>query len=391
MRIDSATVGMESARVYDRVSYYGTAASISTMEGIKPSKGSGETSGSFGESLQRQNEQVRSGEYYSLERGRFSRILTGLEEETEETDTVDSEGLLGSWKEKLASEKTQKSDLNAQMRLSTYQQFRVACLEFLLRMLFREKGVSVDYDGEDLKVTESAYPSEGYGMSYTEDLVMVSGTREQEETKVSMGGIVKTGDGRELSFNLDLTMSRTFEESYRETYHREIVQDADLWDPLVINLDTPAAALSDQSFYFDLDTDGEEDKIAMLCEGSGFLALDKNGDGRIGDGSELFGAVTGDGFKELARYDLDGDGFIDEDDPIWEKLRVWAKDSSGKDVLYTLAQAGVGAIYTGGVDSEFGLKDEVTNATRGVVRKTGFYLKEQGGMGTVQHVDIALA
>ena len=50
-------------------------------------------------------------------------------------------------------------------------------------------------------------------------------------------------------------------------------------DPLVINLEGDIAGLQDQTFFFDLDADGVEEEISMLGSGSGYLALDKNGDG----------------------------------------------------------------------------------------------------------------
>ena len=77
---------------------------------------------------------------------------------------------------------------------------------------------------------------------------------------------------------------------------------------------------------FDIDADGEEESISYLQGGSGYLALDKNGDGVINDGSELFGTKSGDGFADLAEYDADGNGWIDENDPIFDKLLIWAKD-----------------------------------------------------------------
>ena len=40
--------------------------------------------------------------------------------------------------------------------------------------------------------------------------------------------------------------------------------------------------------------------------GNAFLSLDKNSDGIINDGSELFGAASGNGFADLAKYDEDG-------------------------------------------------------------------------------------
>ena len=79
--------------------------------------------------------------------------------------------------------------------------------------------------------------------------------------------------------------------------------------------------LSDQTFYFDLDADGEEEEISML-KGSGYLALDKNEDGIINDGSELFGTGNGDGFADLARYDEDGNGWIDENDSILSLIHI---------------------------------------------------------------------
>ena len=55
-----------------------------------------------------------------------------------------------------------------------------------------------------------------------------------------------------------------------------------------------------------------------------------------------------------------------------------------------LADADVGAIYLGNVSTNFTLKSEETGATNGQIRNTGFYLKESGGSGTVQHVDVAV-
>ena len=132
------------------------------------------------------------------------------------------------------------------------------------------------------------------------------------------------------------------------------------------------------------------DEISMLREGSGFLALDKNGDGKINDGSELFGTRSGNGFADLAVYDEDGNGWIDENDEIFDKLRVWSKDKDGKDVLKTLKEADVGAIYLGSTNSQFSLTDKKDNEVLGAVRSTGIYLKESTGMaGTVQQVDLA--
>lgn len=209
---------------------------------------------------------------------------------------------------------------------------------------------------------------------------------EFEETSFDAKGIVKTADGRELDFNIGLTMSRSFEEYTKETGSYSTFE-AMLMDPLVINLDTCAAEVSDQKFYFDLDADGTEDEVAMLSKGSGFLALDINGDGEINDGSELFGTKSGDGFKDLAKYDKDGNGWIDEADEVFDRLKIFCINEDGTSTQYSLKDKGVGAIYLGNANTQF----SVTNAENNVnamIRKTGLFLYESGSAGTVQHVDL---
>ncbi|MCI8628390.1 MAG: hypothetical protein HFE57_02600 [Firmicutes bacterium] len=209
---------------------------------------------------------------------------------------------------------------------------------------------------------------------------------ETEHTTFSTVGVAKTADGREINFNIDLEMSRAFEAQVDKEWQEDVV----FTDPLVINIEDNNAELSDQKFMFDIDGDGNKESISRLQKGSGYLAYDKNGNGIIDDGNELFGAKTGNGFAELAAYDADGNGWIDENDPIFEKLKIWTQDSSGNTKLIGLADADVGAIYLGNVSTNFTLKSEETGATNGQIRNTGFYLKESGGSGTVQHVDVAV-
>lgn len=203
----------------------------------------------------------------------------------------------------------------------------------------------------------------------------------EEHTAFTSSGSVVTSDGRTISFGISMEMSRSFAAAYASAGKEEIYTD-----PLVINLDTDAASLSDVSFYFDLNCDGKAEEMAGLGAGSGFLALDKNGDGEINDGSELFGARTGDGFGELAQYDQDGNGWIDENDSIFSKLSVWVRAGSGTPRLLSLKEAGVGAIFLGSQSTEHGLATS-GGSVDARVRRTGLYLKETGEAGTVQHID----
>lgn len=144
-----------------------------------------------------------------------------------------------------------------------------------------------------------------------------------------------------------------------------------------------------KKFRFDLDFDGKEDRISFVGPGSGFLALDLNGDGQINNGKELFGPNTGNGFSELAQYDEDGNQWIDENDSIYDRLRIWTKDSEGKDTLFALGQKGIGAIYLGNIDTSFAMKNQ-DNHLQGRVRKSGIYVSENGSVGTVQQIDLTL-
>ena len=210
---------------------------------------------------------------------------------------------------------------------------------------------------------------------------------ETEETGFHANGRACTEDGRTIDFNINILMSR----SYMEYMNVSIPTMADaLCDPLVVNIGSDTADVRDQTFKFDLDADGTEDEISMLGKGSGFLALDKNGDGKINDGSELFGTKSGDGFGDLREYDSDGNGWIDENDDVFSKLKVWCKDENGKDILMDLKEADIGAIFLGEQQTEFSLGG-ADGYRDGVIRSTGVFLQEStGAAGTVQHMDLSL-
>jgi len=207
---------------------------------------------------------------------------------------------------------------------------------------------------------------------------------ESERLSYQAQGLVNTADGRTINLDINMFMSRQF-----VSYMNINIEIQKPVDPLVINYGGTAASLLGESFEFDLDMDGIPDKLALLGEGRGFLALDKNGDGIINDGSELFGPSTGCGFSELRQYDEDGNGWIDEADSIFSKLVVWSRDKDGNDQMFTLKELGIGAIYLGDIDTEFSFKDE-SNQTLGIMRSTSFFLNENGGGGTVSHIDLML-
>lgn len=223
----------------------------------------------------------------------------------------------------------------------------------------------------------------GFGLVYEQREVI----EETERTQFSAQGVVRTADGREIRFTLQLDMQR----SYRQESSFSLrLGDATAIDPLVINFDGTAAQLQDQRFAFDLNGDGETDNVPLLAGNRGYLALDTNQNAAIDNGLELFGPGTGNGFAELAQHDSDGNGWIDEADPVYQQLRVWTPSADGTGRLQTLAELGVGAVQTAAsAATPFALRT-ADNTHLGAVRSTSVYLREDGGVGTVQQIDLSV-
>lgn len=204
---------------------------------------------------------------------------------------------------------------------------------------------------------------------------------EAEATTVCGQGQVKTCDGREIAFDFSVAMQREFS---RESVVEEGSM-ARLRDPLVLSFDGRACELERERIAFDLDADGNPEQIPGLAGGSCFLVFDRNGNGRADDGSELFGARSGDGFADLAQLDEDKNGWIDEGDAAFARLALWSGEHWS-----SLAGQGVGALYTGAVAAPFALKD-ADNELLGQIRAAGVYLLESGQAGLMQQVDLAVS
>ena len=214
---------------------------------------------------------------------------------------------------------------------------------------------------------------------------------EEEATSFTTAGTVETADGRSLDFNLNIAMTRSFSASVNAMSARRAI----LQDPLVIRSDENApagASISDQTFVFDIDGDGETETLQNLGSGYGFLALDKNGNGEIDDGTELFGALSGNGFADLSAYDTDGNGWIDEADDVYSKLRIFTINADGSQSQKTMKDADVGAIYLGHAPTSFTQTDDTGMNILGRTRRSGFFLHEKSGTaGVLQQVDLAVS
>jgi Ca2+-binding RTX toxin-like protein len=134
-------------------------------------------------------------------------------------------------------------------------------------------------------------------------------------------------------------------------------------DPLIFDLNNDksvVAELYDVSVYFDVDNDGIQERVAWALPEDGFLALDRNGDGRITNGSELFGTGTvlarangtvtvgTSGFADLALLDSNHDAVVNASDDAYSALRIWQDlNSDGitdQGELKTLSELGIASI-----------------------------------------------
>jgi len=272
-------------------------------------------------------------------------------------------------------------DLEDEDFLTDEDKRKIELLEAFMYWLTGKKVKFNRFLKKDGQVKEKSKQEEGGGVAIRIHTNHEAYSRDQMSFESQ--GLVRTEDGREINFKLNLNMSR-------ETYEKNeaMLQIGDFHDPLVLNFDGRGPGFSNQAFEIDLDLDGQLDQLNFLNQGNGFLVLDHNGNGQVDDGSELFGPQTNNGFRELAAYDQDENGWIDENDEVYSQLRIWSIDEAGVKSLVGLKDKDVGAIYLGGVSSPYTLKHGDEDMAR--ISQSSIYLKENGQVKSIHQVDYKL-
>ncbi|WMR30454.1 calcium-binding protein, partial [Metapseudomonas otitidis] len=212
----------------------------------------------------------------------------------------------------------------------------------------------------------------GRGQVYLGNQVLAGGTRKEsdpENVYKDKRGNVYVLSGSTLTVNGGLTILNY----HKDKSSLQIVltdeeeeEEPDTGDaenrtsPIVIDLDGDGIeTLKVGASYFDLDGDGLSEMSGWVSPDDGLLVHDRNGDGRISNGTELFGNHSllsngnkaENGFQALAEYDSNGDCVINAQDAAYSTLQVW-RDLNGNGVsddgeLQGLAAAGVVSISTG--------------------------------------------
>ena len=234
---------------------------------------------------------------------------------------------------------------------------------------------------QDIQIQAVSFvnPSRENVVNITVDRVMAFET--SNNLQLSSFGSVTTEDGRNIDFLLELNYQRDMQVTQTSQFRG----NRNLIDPLVINLTGGPAQLSDQYFEFDLNSDGMNEQLHQTASGTGFLVLDKNDNGIIDDGSEMFGPSTGLGFQELAAYDEDGNGWIDENDSIFSQLSFMDFTADGEQRIQGIADVGLGAIALESINMDYDLYDSQGNFQAQVARN-GVALMENGSAVSIQEI-----
>ena len=185
-------------------------------------------------------------------------------------------------------------------------------------------------------------------------------------------------------------------------------------DPLVFDLGgdgITTVSLEESNAFFDLDNNGFAEKTSWVGAKEGLLAYDKNGDGIINGGNELFGdrtlmkdgkTLASSGFAALAEYDDNKDGKIDSNDVIYALLRIW-QDSDGDGIasagelrrLVDLGIVSIGLSYsnTGVTDSanNIQVRTGTFTLTDGSSRAVGEYLLNRNPVHSVDSSPIEIS
>jgi len=119
-----------------------------------------------------------------------------------------------------------------------------------------------------------------------------------------------------------------------QTTHLNVSANANdspkLSDPLILDLDGNGIQTTrlENGIEFDINADGKIEKTSFVSGNDAFLSYDKNGNGIIDNGSELFGDQNGakNGYEELAKYDSNQDGLINSNDEVYQQLLLVSLD-----------------------------------------------------------------
>ena len=172
-------------------------------------------------------------------------------------------------------------------------------------------------------------------------------------------------------------------------------------DPLVLDLDGDGIETTSTRdgtvILFDHDADGVKTGTGWVKSDDGWLVMDRNGNGTIDSGRELFGVDTlksngqlaADGFDALKDQDANKDGKIDATDSVFANLRIWRDlNQDGISQANELTSLAANSITGIGVNSS-AVNTDLGNGN--VQTAAGSFTRSNGTTGTTGETNGAAA
>jgi hypothetical protein len=217
------------------------------------------------------------------------------------------------------------------------------------RWVFNFSGVAADTDGSEINaVAVKSWNGWGTPNQPQEFAVLQNGA--YTKLQADANGVVWVKPGQTLFVSEYTTASHPlpFTTINYQPYRQEVNAAGDVIaqkagtavntylcppSPLVLDLDGNGVQTStlEHGVDFDLNDDGQAGLVSWTDGIDGFLVLDRNGDGLITSGAEMFGdhtvmsngEVARDGFAALADLDSNSDGVFDAQDSLFDSVQVW--------------------------------------------------------------------
>jgi Ca2+-binding RTX toxin-like protein len=252
----------------------------------------------------------------------------------------------------------------------------------------------ITYGGDDSVVIKNWYDSSGYKIE-----TLFYGAGSASLTWQQLEAMAK----EEEESSIDHQLKERFEEKFKDEFFKNVkdLSDKNLSnvvrfnDPLVLDLDGNGVNTvgTNLNIHFDNDGDGNKEQTGWISDSDGFVVIDKNSNGTIDDGTELFGSNTilsdgttaQDGYQALKEYDINLDGKIDIHDDVFSQLKIWNDINyngvSEEGELSSLSELGIKSISVNGESSN--QIDQNGNKTV----KTGEFEFENGVIGISNSLD----
>jgi len=138
--------------------------------------------------------------------------------------------------------------------------------------------------------------------------------------------------------SLSMTQSTAFTGAQISAMTAEQIDALLATSPIVLDLDGNGVSTlaASEGANFDINATGNAHRVGWASATDGLLVRDRNGDGLINDGSELYGNATrladgsraSNGYEALAMEDGNGDGLLDQADAAFADLRLWVDTNS---------------------------------------------------------------